>query len=114
MSKLCLIYNFAQHYRSEIFQAIDAEFDCDFFFGDSYLDVKKMDYNLIKRGKVTEVHNHYFGPAIYQEGIPSLMRKYDTFLMTGETHAISTWLFLLYSIPYPTCCYLYKRRGVAA
>lgn len=96
-NKLCLIYNFAQHYRSEIFQAIDAEYDCDFFFGDSYLDVKKMDYALIKNGRVTEVHNRYFGPAIYQEGIPSLMRKYDTFLMTGETHAISTWLFLFYS-----------------
>ena len=51
--KLCILYNFAQHYRSEIFQLLDKEYDCDFYFGDKYLDVKKMDYSLLK-GKMTE------------------------------------------------------------
>lgn len=46
--KLCLIYNFAQHYRTSIFKLIDQEYDCDFFFGDSYLNVKKMDYSQLK------------------------------------------------------------------
>lgn len=95
--EFCLIYNYAQHYRTEIFQAIDMEFNCDFFFGDSYLDVKKMDYSLIKRGKVFEVHNYYFGPIVYQTNVISLLRKYNIFLMTGDTHAISTWIFLIYS-----------------
>lgn len=94
--KLCLIYNFAQHYRAEIFQLLDKEFDCDFFFGDKYLDVKKMDYSLLK-GKVTEVHNGRIGPFLYQTKVLSLLRKYDVFLMIGETHSITTWLFMFLS-----------------
>lgn len=94
--KLCLIYNYAQHYREEIFQLIDNEYDCDFYFGDKYLDVKKMNYALLK-GKVTEVHNGKIGPFIYQKKILSLLRKYDVFLMIGETHSITTWLFMFLS-----------------
>jgi len=94
--KLCLIHNFAQHYRSEVFQLIDEAYDCDFFFGDKYLDVKKMDYALLK-GKVTEVHNGRIGPFQYQTKILSLLRKYDVFLMIGETHSITTWLFMFMS-----------------
>lgn len=93
--KLCLIYNFAQHYRASIFKRIDQEFDCDFVFGDSYLDVKKMDYTLLQ-GKVTEVHTKHFGPWYYQENIQSLLRKpYDNYILLGETHSLSTWLFCI-------------------
>ncbi len=94
--KICLIYNFAQHYRAEIFKLIDKEYDCDFYFGDKYLDVKKMDYSLLK-GKVTEIHNGRIGPFTYQTKILSLLRKYDVFLMIGETHSITTWLFMFIS-----------------
>ena len=59
--KLCLIYNFAQHYRTDIFQLISETFNCDFLFGDSMADVKKMDYSLLS-GKVIETHTkHIFG-----------------------------------------------------
>lgn len=94
--KLCIIYNFAQHYRTEIFTLLDHEYDCDFYFGDKYLDVKKMDYSLMN-GKVTEVHNGKIGPFTYQTKVLSLLRKYDTFLMIGETHSITTWLFMFFS-----------------
>lgn len=94
--KLCIIYNFAQHYRTEIFTLLDKEYDCDFYFGDKYLDVKKMDYSLLQ-GKVTEVHNGKIGPFTYQTKVLSLLGKYDTFLMIGETHSITTWLFVFLS-----------------
>ena len=94
--KLCIIYNFAQHYRSEIFQLLDREYDCDFYFGDKYLDVKKMDYSLLK-GKVTELHNGKSGPFAYQHGTLSLLKKYDTFLMIGDTRNFATWLFMFLS-----------------
>lgn len=93
---LCIIYNLAQHYRSEIFQLLDKEYDCDFYFGDKYLDVKKMDYSLLK-GKVTEVHNGKIGPFLFQTKVLSLLSKYDVFLMIGETHSITTWLFMFLS-----------------
>lgn len=96
MSKLCLIYNLAQHYRAEIFQELDKAFDVDFYFGDKYLDVKKMDYSLLK-GKVTEVHNGKIGPFLYQSKVLSLLWKYDTFLMIGETHSATTWMFMFLS-----------------
>lgn len=82
MQKICLIYNFAQHYRAEIFQLLDQNFNIDFYFGDKYLDVKKMDYSLLK-GKVEEVHNAKMGPFLYQTKVLSLLRKYDVFLMIG-------------------------------
>lgn len=100
MQKICLIYNFAQHYRTEIFQRLDQNFDIDFYFGDKYLDVKKMDYSLLK-GKVEEVHNGRIGPFLYQTKVLSLLRKYDVFLMIGETHSITTWMFMFLSKFYP-------------
>ena len=93
--KLCLIYNFAQHYRASIFQLIDQEFDCDFVFGDSYLDVKKMDYSLLKGG-VKECHTKRFGSWYYMQGVVPLLKKdYDSFILLGETHSLSTWLFCI-------------------
>lgn len=100
MKKICLIYNFAQHYRTEIFQHLDKCFDIDFYFGDKYLDVKKMDYNLLN-GKVEEVHNGKFGPFLYQTRVLSLLKKYDVFLMIGETHSITTWIFMFLSKLFP-------------
>ena len=92
--KLCLIYNFAQHYRTNIFTLIDKEFSCDFVFGDSMSDVKKMDYGLL-RGKVTETNtkyllgNWYWQPSVVNQ----LFKDYDHYILLGETRALSTWLF---------------------
>lgn len=93
--KLCLIYNFAHHYRSAIFQEIDKAFDCDFYFGDSYLDVKKMDYTLLM-GKVKEVHNIRWHSFYYQKDIIHLLKEnYDVYLIFSQIWSLSTWLFLL-------------------
>ena len=91
--KLCLIYNFAQHYRANIFTLIDKEFDCDFVFGDSMVDVKKMDYSLLG-GKVTENHIYRFKGMTYQAGmIKQLMGDYSHYIILGDTRSLSTWLF---------------------
>lgn len=99
--KLCLIYNYAQHYRTSIFKLIDKEFECDFVFGDSMSDVKKMDYSLLK-GNVEEVHNRHIGNSYFQRGVlRKLSQNYDRYIMLGETRCISTWIFLLLSKFYP-------------
>lgn len=100
MKKICLIYNYAQHYRAEIFQQLDHCFDIDFYFGDKYLDVKKMDYSLLG-GKVEEVHNGKIGPFLYQTKVLCLLKRYDVFLMIGETHSITTWIFMFLSKLFP-------------
>lgn len=94
--KLCLIYNFAQHYRTNIFTLIDREFSCDFVFGDSMSDVRKMDYSLLK-GKVTETHTKkLFAGWYWQPGvIAQLFKNYDQYILLGETRALSTWFFCI-------------------
>lgn len=92
--KLCLIYNFAQHYRAGIFKKIDEEFDCDFYFGDSYLNVQKIDYNIFQ-GPVKEVHNVRWKNFYFQKDVlPLLNKPYDAYLIFSQIWCISTWLFL--------------------
>ena len=94
--RICLIYNFAQHYRTSIFRLIDQEFDCSFVFGNEYLNIKKMDYSLLN-GEVTEVPTkELFGGLLYRPGIQKLLRKdFDYFLMLGESRVLSTWFFCI-------------------
>jgi len=95
--RICLIYNYAQHYRTNIFMLMDRELPIDFVFGDKYLDVKKMDYSLLENFK-EEVKNRKFlcDPFTYQSNVLSLLQsKYTTFLMLGDLHCVSTWLMLI-------------------
>ncbi len=95
--KIALIYNFAQHYRTNIFSLMDQQLNIDFYFGDKYLNVKKMDYSLLQN-KVTEVKNCEFGPIGWQKGVVGLLsKKYDTYIMLGEPMVLSTWIILLFA-----------------
>lgn len=103
--KICLIYNFAHHYRTDIFCLMDKELSIDFVFGDKYLDVKKMDYSLIKNFK-KEVKNIvlFKKPIYYQQGVLKLLfGKYSSFLMLGEPICLSTWLMLI-------LCKVFKKK----
>ena len=97
--KLCLIYNYAQHYRTNIFTLIDRELGADFVFGDSMGDVKKMDYSLLM-GRVTETHTKnllsgwYWQPKV----VSQLFKDYDHYLILGETRALSTWVFCILAL----------------
>jgi len=92
--KLCLIYNYAQHYRAGIFKLISEVYDCDFYFGDSMADVQKLDYSLLQ-GDVKETHTYrLFGGWYWQFGIvPLLNKSYTDYILLGETRSLSTWLF---------------------
>ncbi|MCI5907049.1 MAG: glycosyltransferase [Bacteroides thetaiotaomicron] len=101
--KICVIYNYAQHYRTNIFTLMDITFDCDWYFGDSMGDVKKMDYSLLK-GRVTEVHNKaLLGNWDYQIGVPSLIfhKEYDAYIVLSDTRSVSTWLFSILAKFFP-------------
>ena len=95
MPKLCLIYNFAQHYRTNVFSVLDKELDIDFVFGDKYLDVKKMDYSLISH-TVKEVKNVRLGPFYWQQGSVSYaFKNYDSYILLGEYLCLSSWIIAL-------------------
>ncbi len=94
--RICLIYNFAQHYRTNIFTLMDKELPIDFIFGDKHSDVKKMDYSLLNNFK-KEVKNRTFikKPLTFQSGIIPLLKDYSTFIMLGDLHCVSTWIMLI-------------------
>lgn len=92
--KLCLIYNSAAHYRTEIFTLISETFDCDFVFGKSLDDIKQMDTNKLQ-GQVFKVDNRIIGRFFYwQPRVLELLKEdYDTYLFLGDTRCLSTWTF---------------------
>ena len=96
MNKVVLIYNFAQHYRANIFTLMDQQMDIDFVFGEKYLNVKKMDYSSLHH-KVTEVKTKtLIGPLDWQCGVvKQLFKGYDKFIMLGKPMSVSTWVVLI-------------------
>jgi glycosyltransferase involved in cell wall biosynthesis len=97
-SKTCLIYNYAQHYRTSIFKLLDKELEMDFYFGDKMGDVKKMDYSLLTNFK-SELKNVKLLSSVYwQKGAVALFFKnYDQYVILGEYYCLSTWCLLLLS-----------------
>jgi len=91
--KLCIIYNFAAHYRQSVFVGMDQFFDCDWYFGKTNADIKKMDYALL-RGSVSELDNKRLLGGNWQKGVLKLLRRKDhnTFLVFAQTKDYSTWV----------------------
>ena len=94
MKKLCLIFNYAPLYRESIYKAIDAEFDCDWYFGVSNNDIKGMDLSLLKNVfpyKAIGLSDKFY----WQKGILKLIfrKRYQNYFMLAETRSISAWLF---------------------
>ncbi len=75
---------------------MDQQMDIDFVFGDKYLNVKKMDYSLLKH-KVTEVSTkELIGSLDWQCGVViQLFKGYDKFIMLGKPMSLSTWIVLV-------------------
>lgn len=99
--KLCVIYNFAQHYRTAIFRMISETYDCDFYFGENRTDIKGIDFSQIQ-GKCSTLktyENKWF--KYYYGTINLLFKKYDVYLVLGEERCLSTWLLLLLSKLFP-------------
>lgn len=93
--KLCLIYNFAPHYRKGIFTLIDEEYDCSWYFGDIKTDIKPLDLSLLHDARL--VRNRYVTKSYYwQKGCFSLLfrKRFRTFFILGDTHSLTSWAML--------------------
>ena len=98
--KLCVIYNSAPLYRAAIFQQIDKEFDCDWFFSELKSDIKQMDTSVLNcvHG-ITPIYFH--NKNIWKRGLIKLLfkKEYRKYLMLFETRSLTDWLFVfLYSL----------------
>lgn len=105
---ICLIYNYAQHYRANIFILLDRDLKCDFYFGDKMSDVRKMDYSLLSHFR-KELQNIAISSSIYyQRGAVRLVNeKYTHYIMLGEPYCLTTWMILLLTKLYGKKVYLW-------
>ena len=96
MQKLCIVYNFAQLYREQIFKLIDQEWKCIWRFGKPEDGIKDMDISQLHDSEIIETIK-FPGGWKWQKGIVGLLRnnEIDSFLMLGELFNLSTWAMLL-------------------
>ena len=96
MNKLCLIYNFAQRYRTAIFKSIDSQWNCEWYFGRNTTDIKGMDISLLNNANEVE-NTNILGAWYYQRGVTKLTKRKDisTFFILGDPYCISNWYIAL-------------------
>lgn len=98
MSKLCLIYNTAPRYREAVFRAIDSEYDCDWYFGETKSDIKEMDTRLLSRVKYYKTFGNPEKMYVKIGILPLLFkRKYKNFFMLAEVRSLTDWLFFWFA-----------------
>lgn len=96
--RVCLLYNFAQHYRIGIFKMLDTHFKIDFYFGNKMDDVRKMDYGVLTHTSKELQNKKLFSIFYWQKGALNLIfRKYEKYIIMGEYYCLSTWTILLLS-----------------
>ena len=97
--KICLIYNFPQHYREAIFKKIDIELNCDFYFGDKLdwaPDIKSMPINNLNGFKKTLKNIRLFKLYTWQIGAFELVFKnYDHYILYGDPFCISNYFIVI-------------------
>ena len=96
--KICYFNRSAIHYRKNIYQLMDKELPCDFYFGDSRPGkIKTISYYILSHFK-GEFHNVNIGPFYWQKGALKLLRSdYTDIITPGEPECLSTWLLILFA-----------------
>lgn len=94
--KVCLIYNTAPRYREAVFRMIDAEYDCDWYFGETKSDIREMDTSLLKRVKYYKTLGNP-SKFYWKKGILRLLfkKEYQNFFILAESRSLTDYVFLL-------------------
>ncbi|GAA0884217.1 hypothetical protein GCM10009120_28150 [Sphingobacterium siyangense subsp. cladoniae] len=93
---ICLLYNYAQHYRLGIFKLLNDKLFVDFYFGDKMEGVKKLDYSKLSLFKKELKNKKIVGPLYWQSGALSVLFKpYTHYIILGEYFCLSTWLLAI-------------------
>ena len=94
--KILYLDNVASHYRKAVFLLMDKTFDIDYLFGASLGDIKQMDTSLLK-GHVEKTQTKHLPQGWnWQPGLlKKLFKKYDRYLLIGESRALATWFFCI-------------------
>jgi glycosyltransferase involved in cell wall biosynthesis len=92
------VFNVLPHYRKEIYQLLDKEFQCDFYAGDKLpLPLKKMKVEDLKGFRLQFKNIYLYRNVYWQKGIFNVFnKKYTSYLITGDPYCISSWVLLFY------------------
>ncbi len=95
-SKLCYVGKTAPRYREAIFQAMDKEYDIDWYFGETRSDIKEMDLSKLKNFSLYKIWGNS-DKCSWKRGIISLLfrKEYQNIMMHVETRAVSDWILVL-------------------
>ena len=95
--KIICLFNYASHYRKEIFLEIEDALKCDFYFGDIDKDrIRKIDYSIFKN-KIVELKTNTLWENVvyYRKTFSFVFKDYDKILLTGEYYNLTSWFILL-------------------
>lgn len=96
--KVCCVFNYNPLYRLPIYRAMDKEFDCDFYFGDTvFQPMKSFDPKELK-GFKDYIKAKRIRSFVWHSGISGIFnKKYTHYIIGGNPGLIVTWLILLYA-----------------
>lgn len=96
MSKLCVYYNTAPHYRKAIFSAIDREFDCDWYFGVTTTDIREMDISKLKSATYYKTIGNP-RKLFWSKNLIHLFfsGRYDAVFALNEVRNLAMWMLVL-------------------
>lgn len=100
MKKICCIFNYPPHYRKNIYQLMDRELSCDFYFGENVPGtLRKMDCSILKGFKSFFKNEIYKNKIIWQCNTLKLLfdKHYDTYILSVDTACVSEWIFLYFA-----------------
>lgn len=98
MKKVCFFNQSSVHYRSAIYELMDNELQCDFYFGDSRPGNILPYENAKLKNFAGTLKNIRIGPFYWQKGAISLLKKPYKYLLTpGDTYCLSTWVIFFLS-----------------
>nr|WP_321522420.1 glycosyltransferase [uncultured Macellibacteroides sp.] len=95
-SSVCCVFNYGSHYRTSVYQLMDKELKCDFYFGD-YIpgNIKAMDYKSLIGFKNTLKNVWIIGNYYWQcNSVGIVFKPYKHIIMEGEPYCVSSWLIL--------------------
>ena len=100
MKKLCCFFNYNPLYRYPIYHAMDEEFHCDFYFGDSvFQPLQQFPAEQLKGfKKMFHTFKTGFKYFIWHQGTAPLFRGYSAYLITGQIDYLSNWMLILYCL----------------
>lgn len=93
---ICCIFNYPPHYRKAIYELMDAELKCHFYFGNKVPGtLEEMDVKNLK-GFQKRFKNYLFKKRIIwqKDKISLLFKPYKYYILSVDTACINSWFFI--------------------